>query len=571
MGKILLALRYGSMKTKITLITIALLLTGGGALLVFGIIKRSLYLMGPGALILILGLLFMFSISFAEHEKEEEEAQKKAEEEDEMTGYIRQVLKNIDTQEAADVKSIEPEQTKKVSIAGVETVIKAPGSGVQGGVPIARENAGYVPEWQNDMIVTEYVEKGSVGNSVGNAVTGSSEAYASTAAGNAAAPKALGTVSSNPEKETVSTDENIVFLKNVNRATRYDDTAEVKRNRKNTEPDDSEDTEEISVKKKKRKKKGSDSEEENEKKSSGKKRKYVEYDSDEEDDEPPAGRKKVRVDRESEEDDELPPGRKRVRTDRDSEEDDEEEEEVRFHQPDRKQLKERRKLLKVKGGDKKNTPILVDEWDRQHATKTPAYVQVKGKTVSIILVERTLRTIMMPLDKFRNVSYARNIEERHMEEYENLRNDKEIFSIFEELMPNFSFAPNRVGENAQFRNQYILGGEIAVTPRSIRKLLNKFDLNFKVFDSLDIRGQYSDYFKRAYENRIFWTDNCITQIEYQNRIRALLQSMVDDDDIMRYEFEDELNLMIRYKLITREYADFYIARKEERDRNRGIR
>lgn len=532
MGKILLALRYGSMKTKITLITIALLLTGGGALLVYGIIKRSLPLMGSGALALIAGLLFMFSISFAEHEKKQEEEKRKLEDSDEMNGYIKNVLDRLDgptngvNSTAATAKESEDNRVQRVSIEGVETVIKEPGSGIQEGVPIARENAGYVPEWQNDMIITEYVEKGTVGSTVGvagnvpetgergargafsssgTAGAGSKDFSNATEAGavgetapgiankSAAVKKAAGIRDrgySAAENVELSEEENTEFIKKLNRVTRYEnEAAALKQSQRRNVPltEDEDDQRETTV------------------------------------------------------------------------------------QPDRKLIKERKKLLRVKGGDKKNTPILIDEWDRQQVEKTPAYVQVKGKTVSIVLVERTLRTITMPLDRFKKVTYARNVEERHMENYDALREDKEVFGIFEELLPNFSFASNRFGNTSQFRNQYILGGEIAVTPRSIRKLLSKFELEFKVFDSLDIRGSYSDYFKRAYENRIFWTDNCITQIEYQNRIRGLLQSMVEDDEVMRYEFGDELNLMIKYKLITREYADFYIARKEERERSRATR
>ena len=93
---------------------------------------------------------------------------------------------------------------------------------------------------------------------------------------------------------------------------------------------------------------------------------------------------------------------------------------------------------------------------------------------------------------------------------------------------------------------------------------NKFDFNFKVFDSLEIKGNYSHYFKAAYENRIFWTDNVITQNDYQERMRSILQQMVEDDELRNSDFEKDVELMVRYNLITKEYADYYMARRNDK-------
>ena len=40
--------------------------------------------------------------------------------------------------------------------------------------------------------------------------------------------------------------------------------------------------------------------------------------------------------------------------------------------------------------------------------------------------------------------------------------------------------------------------------------------------------------------------------------------MVDDSDILEYDFVKDAELMIRYKLITEEYADFYQNKKHEK-------
>ena len=232
--------------------------------------------------------------------------------------------------------------------------------------------------------------------------------------------------------------------------------------------------------------------------------------------------------------------------------------------PTAKQIKARKKMLKVRRDDRRFTPIIVDFWKEVSALRVPAFVQEKGKNASIILVEGALRTELMPISEFLQVTYQKNIEENFMENYDEIKQDPDVSPVFGELLPAFYQGGSRGGEAYYCKNLYILGGKLAITPRSLRKLFNKFDFKFKVFDSLDIKGIYSDYFKMAYENRIFWTDNVITQNDYQERIRSILQQMVEDDNLKNSDFEKDTDLMVRFNLITREYADYYRARKTDR-------
>jgi hypothetical protein len=98
----------------------------------------------------------------------------------------------------------------------------------------------------------------------------------------------------------------------------------------------------------------------------------------------------------------------------------------------------------------------------------------------------------------------------------------------------------------------------------MRALRRRFRFNTNIFHSLNTRGDYSDYFKKAYENRILWTDNVIGLQEYQRRIRAILQEMVSDEDLLKFEFEEDVAKMVQYRLITDEYADFYLNLKNKK-------
>ncbi len=231
--------------------------------------------------------------------------------------------------------------------------------------------------------------------------------------------------------------------------------------------------------------------------------------------------------------------------------------------PTPKEIKARKKMLKVRRDDRRFTPIFVDTWREARVMHTPAFVQDKGKTANIVLIEGALRTELIPMSEFLKVTYQRGVEEKFAEDFDKVKNDPEVNAIFAELLP--ALYQGSAGYNSEImcKNLYWLGGKIAITPRSLRKLFNKFDFEFHVFDSLEIKGKYSKYFKQAYENRIFWTDNVISQNDYQERIRRLLQSMVDNTELKTAEFEADLDLMVRYNLITTEYADYYKARKRD--------
>ena len=231
--------------------------------------------------------------------------------------------------------------------------------------------------------------------------------------------------------------------------------------------------------------------------------------------------------------------------------------------PTPKEIKARKKMLKVRRDDRRFTPIFVDTWREARVMHTPAFVQDKGKTANIVLIEGALRTELIPMSEFLKVTYQRGVEEKFAEDFDKVKNDPEVNAIFAELLP--ALYQGSAGYNSEImcKNLYWLGGKIAITPRSLRKLFNKFDFEFHVFDSLEIKGKYSKYFKQAYENRIFWTDNVISQNDYQERIRRLLQSMVDNIELKTAEFEADLDLMVRYNLITIEYADYYKARKRD--------
>ncbi len=212
-------------------------------------------------------------------------------------------------------------------------------------------------------------------------------------------------------------------------------------------------------------------------------------------------------------------------------------------------------------------PIIIDDSRKFDTAKTPALCWVKRKKVFFLLMEGNERVENMPLDLFLQVTYKREVKENNLAAYSKIKDDMGIYEKFEDVMPTFNAVQSRLGVSSYTKNQYVLGGTVAVTPRSMRALRSKYHFDMKLFDSMGISGEHSIYFKRAVEARVLWTDQVIGQQEYQNMIGAILQQMVDDRNIGRYDFLDDLEKMVENRLITSEYADYYMQQRGKRDRD----
>ncbi len=210
-------------------------------------------------------------------------------------------------------------------------------------------------------------------------------------------------------------------------------------------------------------------------------------------------------------------------------------------------------------------PIVIDESKKFDTARTPALCWVKKKMAHFLLMEGNERVVSMPYTQFLRVTYRPNVREEKISDYNKLRKEMGIYATFEDVFPSFQTGTERSGTTYYTKNQYVLGGIVAVTPRSMRALREKYSFDMSLFDSLGQDKDYSVYFKRAYEARILWIDQVIGQQEYQNMIGGILQRMVDDVTLIRYDFLDDLEKMVQNRLITTEYADYYLQLRQKRD------
>ncbi|MCR5829479.1 MAG: hypothetical protein K6F93_03905 [Lachnospiraceae bacterium] len=213
-----------------------------------------------------------------------------------------------------------------------------------------------------------------------------------------------------------------------------------------------------------------------------------------------------------------------------------------------------RRLRKVYKFPKDACRIIIDSCKSLAIDHAPALFWVKKGRINLLIFEESARCETMSMNNT-NVSYKKNVREDEIIKYNSMR-EMGVYKDFEDMMPTFSIHGGAAG-NEYYKNLYVIGKDLEVTPRSLRTLMTQFDFKIKIFDSLGVKGNYSEYFQKAYEQRVMWTDGVISQNQYQNNIRDILQSMVDDESIIRYDFMEDLARMVHHRLITDEYAEFY--------------
>lgn len=223
-----------------------------------------------------------------------------------------------------------------------------------------------------------------------------------------------------------------------------------------------------------------------------------------------------------------------------------------------------KKLMKEYKVSKDYVPVIIDRSRRYDINKSPALCWKKGNDINFLVFEAAARVVSVPYFDFRRVTYRHNVSEPEIEAYDYIRKNMASYDMFEDVMPTFNVTGNRLGVAQYSKNLYVFGGVIEVTAASMRALNERFPLEMKLFESLNLKGKYDKYFSDAYESKMLWTDNVISQKAFQDRIRAILQKMVDDDKLMWYDFNDDLTQMIKYKLVTDEYADYFRSRKQMR-------
>lgn len=221
---------------------------------------------------------------------------------------------------------------------------------------------------------------------------------------------------------------------------------------------------------------------------------------------------------------------------------------------DRKKVKKTLHKFKVR---RDHRMIFVDHSDKLRVKQTPAYIWVEKKEFHILLIEQEPRHITIPIYQIKEITYLKKQLANEDVDYAVYRGENVLADMFRPYLPDYSHS-TVVDDMSAYKNLYGIGNDIYVTNRSASALFDLLGVPFQVDDRVTMSNKVNIYFKEAYKSNILLRDNVIDANGYADRISRTLDNLAHST-ISYAEFKDTLNLMIRNKLITQEFASYYMG------------
>lgn len=228
---------------------------------------------------------------------------------------------------------------------------------------------------------------------------------------------------------------------------------------------------------------------------------------------------------------------------------------------DRAAIKKVLKKYKVKNEHKM---VLIDFCEKLKLYQTPAYIWVEGGKLHILAIEKQTRHIEIPLSHLQSVTYLKKQQCNPDIDYAIFKGNSIMAGIFRPYLPDYTRS-TVVDDVTAYKNLYGIGPDIYFTNRSAANLFDLLGLPFDVDDNITNSNRVNIFFKNIYKASILYKDNVIDSAGYADRVSNILDEMAHSD-ISRAGFKDTLQLMIKNKLITREFAMYYM---EVRDKISG--
>ncbi|MCM1173299.1 MAG: hypothetical protein NC393_14380 [Clostridium sp.] len=221
---------------------------------------------------------------------------------------------------------------------------------------------------------------------------------------------------------------------------------------------------------------------------------------------------------------------------------------------DKRKIKRTLYKYKVK---KDHRLVLVDFSKKYMIKQCPAYIWVAEKQFNMLLLEEEPRHLAIPLGRIREITYLKKQSANVDTDYPMFHRNNLLTSVFKPYLPDYAHNTVASDKNS-YKNLYGITGGIYFTNRSAKNLFDLLNVEFRVDDKVTTSSKVNIFFKDAYKANIMLRDNVIDANGYADSIANTLENMTKST-ISYMEFKDTLNLMIKNKLITQEFASHYMG------------
>ena len=221
---------------------------------------------------------------------------------------------------------------------------------------------------------------------------------------------------------------------------------------------------------------------------------------------------------------------------------------------DKRKIKRTLYKYKVK---KDHRLVLVDYSKKYMIKQCPAYIWVADKQFNMLLLEEEPRHLAIPLGRIREITYLKKQSANVDTDYPMFHRNNLLTSVFRPYLPDYTHNTVASDKNS-YKNLYGITGGIYFTTKSAKNLFDLLNVEFKVDDKVTTSSKVNVFFKDAYKANIMLRDSVIDANGYADSIANTLENMTKST-ISFMEFRDTLNLMVKNKLITQEFASHYMG------------
>lgn len=224
----------------------------------------------------------------------------------------------------------------------------------------------------------------------------------------------------------------------------------------------------------------------------------------------------------------------------------------------KKQLKKVLHKFKVK---REHKFIMIDMCRKLKIKQTPAYVWIENNDVKLLVLEKEPRVISFPLYTVNEITYKKKRKCNEFEDYAEYKGNGILANMCKPLLPTYMHG---IADDTAivYKNLYSFGPGINVTNNSAAALFDLFGAEFVVDDRVTQSSKANAFFKEVYKANILLRDAVIDANGYADDISRILDNMAKST-LSYNEFKATLNLMIKNKFITQEFASYYMDVRKE--------
>lgn len=215
---------------------------------------------------------------------------------------------------------------------------------------------------------------------------------------------------------------------------------------------------------------------------------------------------------------------------------------------------------------KNHIPILIDSWKSEDLKQCPAYVWLNKSYFHLLAIGKDVKKVEIPRKNLIKILYEKGVTANINEDYQAFKNPSFISIAFSGLLPTvYEFGCGI--KTAHKKNLYVLFSDLKITNTSVKALIDLLQVDFSIPEEEIYSKRYSPYFTLAYKLNILLKDGVLSVNDYKIKIKEVLLSLAVAE-ISFDAFKIYINQLIQGRLITKEYAEYYVDYRKKNKKER---